>query len=231
MAGDDRAPHAPWVLAGEWAIALTTSSASTADALPQGLRPLPGPILVTAARYDDSPVGPFIEFGVAVPARVGLRPGYAVVAAAVSVPLARLGYRVNWGLPAELGTLIWEVDGDSRRVVWEERGLELAVEARGPSLPLLLPVRTVQRRADGPVVIPRRVRGRGRWARATVEVRDDEGRGDVEGFDDVTGKHAGALLSGARFVVRPARRPAGVLSSLRAPLTVPEPATASSLRR
>jgi hypothetical protein len=176
---------------------------------------------VAGARYDDSPVGPFVELAVATAARVGLRPGYAVVASVVNVAPARLGYRVNWGLPAELGTLRWETDGDTRRIVWEERELAVEVEGRGVSFPAWLPVRAVQRRADGPVVIPRRIRARGRLARATVEARD----GDA--LAELAGSHPGVLLAGARFVVRPARRPAGVLSSLRAPLTVPEPATAN----
>ena len=182
---------------------------------------MPGPVLVAGALYDDSPVGPFVELAVAVPARVGLRPGYAVVAAAVNVPSARLGYRVNWGLPAELGTLQWEAEADTRRVTWEERGLSVSLECKRVSFPALVPVRAVQRRADGPVVIPRRVRARGRFGRTVVDLPPEDR------LADLAGPHPGVLLSGARFVVRPARRPAGILSSLRAPLTVPEPATAS----
>jgi hypothetical protein len=221
----DRAPHAPWELAGEWAVAFARRSPSVTALLPEDLAPMPGPVVVAGARYDDSPVGPFVELVVAVPSRVGLRPGYAVVTAAVSVPPARLGYRVNWGLPAELGTLRWIADGDDRQVLWEERELSLSLVTRGVSFPAFVPVRAVQRRADGPVVIPRRVRARGQLARAAVDAREDDP------LETLAGPHRGALFSAARFVVRPARRPAGILSSLRAPLTVPEPATASNLRQ
>lgn len=225
MASDGRAPHAPWELTGEWAVGFARPSAACARLLPEELSAVPGPVIVAGARYDDSPVGPFVELAVAVAARLGLRPGYAVVAAAVSIPPARLGYRVNWGLPAELGTLVWEVDGDGRRVVWQERDLVLSVTARGRSFPAYAPVRAVQRRADGAVVIPRRVRARVRLADAFVETRDGDD------LADLVGPHRGALLSAARFVVRPARRPAGILSSLRAPLAGPEPATVSTLPR
>ncbi len=221
----DRAPHAPWVLTGEWMATAVARSRNARALLPAELGQMPGPVVLVGASYDDSPVGPFVELAVAVPARVGLlRPGYAVVAAAVSVAPARLGYRVNWGLPAEFGKLSWEADADTRRIEWEERGLSITLRCRGLSFPAFVPVRAVQRRADGPVVVPRRVRARGRLGRATVDVPTEDY------LAELAGSHRGALLSSARFVVRPARRPAGIMSSLRAPLTVPEPATASDVR-
>ncbi len=40
----------------------------------------------------------------------------------------------------------------------------------------------------------------------------------------LSGTHPGAVMAGARILARPARHPAGLWSSLRAPLVAPEPA-------
>jgi hypothetical protein len=44
----------------------------------------------------------------------------------------------------------------------------------------------------------------------------------------LAGPHRGLLLSGMRFVVDPARLPAGLTSTFRAPLRAPEPALIST---
>jgi hypothetical protein len=45
----------------------------------------------------------------------------------------------------------------------------------------------------------------------------------------LNGNHRGAHISALRLVVRPARKPVGVASTLLAPLRAPEPALSSTL--
>jgi hypothetical protein len=131
---------------------------------------------------------------------------------------SRRGGRANWGYPKELGTLTWEVDGDRRTLRWAERDLELTGRATRLRLPFLVPIRSLQRRGDGPVVVPGRLRGRASLTSVTISVG-----GDAD-LADLTGPHPGVHVAGMRFLVRPARRPIGFASSLRAPLHAPEPA-------
>lgn len=212
-------PHAPWRLRGEVVLAWAWTPRALRALVPPGLRPVAGPAAVVGVRYTDSPVGPYVEMSVAVPARLGLRPGLCVVAQVVSVPAASLGYRRNWGLPAEAATITWLADDDTREVRWEERGLSVRADPVGPRLPAFVPLRSVQRRADGPIVVPRRVAALARLARCIVTVDEDD-----TDLLALAGPHPGAILSAARLVAQPARRPAGVFSSLRAPLGAAEPA-------
>lgn len=217
------APHAPWHQAGAAVVALVRGGAPD---LPAGITALPGPTVVMGVRYDASPVGPYVELSVAHPALVGLRPGLCVTSMAVNSALARTGLRANWGLPAEVGAVRWvdEPDGGAGRVAveWPEAGIVVRGVRRGRGwwgLPLTLPWRGVQRRTDGPVVVPRRLTGLIRRARTEIDLDAAEGP-----FEWLAGEHRGFILSGLRFVVRPARHPAGLLKSLRAPLVAPEPA-------
>ncbi|MGH9284782.1 MAG: hypothetical protein ACRD0M_03780, partial [Acidimicrobiales bacterium] len=66
---------APWALAGEAVVGWVARCGALAPALPAPLRPLPGPVLVVASHYADSPVGPFLELAVGWPGRLGLRAG------------------------------------------------------------------------------------------------------------------------------------------------------------
>src|SRR3954465_14703323 len=115
------APHAPWKLLGDCVTGLARRPRG--GALPAGLRPLLGPAVVIAARYQESPVGPYSEMVVAEPARLGLRPGLCATTIVVDSPAARVGGRVNWGFPKELGTLLWEREGDERSLRWVERSM------------------------------------------------------------------------------------------------------------
>lgn len=182
-------------------------------------------------RYDDSPVGPYVELSVLVPARLGLRPGTCTVAMVVTSAEARLECRRNWGLPAELGALGWSsgAAADSaagagvRTLSWEERGLSFTGRPFGPSvLAPMVPVRSVAWRPTGAVVLGRRIRARVRAARCRIEVA----AGDDLAW--LAGSHPGVALAGARIVAGAARRPAGLLSSVpwreRATGGAPEPA-------
>lgn len=211
------APHAPWELGGESVVALALVSQSVGE-VPDGLRRLPGPCSITAARYDESPVGPYREFAVGQPAHLGARIGMCITTMAVTSVDSRLGGRVNWGFPKELGTLVWLDEGDDRVLRWEERDIVIRASPIGPPLPVLLPMRALQRRADGLVSIRGHARGRGRVAHVDVEVPADDP------LAGLTGRHKGLMVAGLRLVVNPARRPVGLTATLRAPLRAPEPA-------
>ena len=186
--------------------------------LPGDLRAMPGPCWVTAARFESSPVGPYLELAVSEPARLGVRPGMCVTTMVVSSADSRVGGRLNWGFPKELGTLVWDASGDERTLVWEERGVRLRAVPGGPSAPVFLPMRALQRRADGMVVVPGRIRGRARVSRIEIDTADGDALGGL------AGPHRGLLVSGLKLVVDPARRPHGFAATLRAPLRAPEPA-------
>lgn len=210
-------PHAPWLLGGESLLALALAKQPLAD-VPEGLRRVPGPCSITAARYDDSPVGPYRELAVGQPALLGARLGLCITTMVVTSVDSRLAGRVNWGFPKEMGTLVWLDEGDDRVLRWEERDIVLRASPVGPPLPVLLPLRALQRRADGLVSIRGHTRGRGRVARVEVEVPADDP------LASLAGRHRGLLIAGMRLVMSPARRPVGLTTTLRAPLRAPEPA-------
>ena len=186
--------------------------------LPVGLQRLPGPCSITAARFDDSPVGPYRELAIGEPARLGARVGICITTMVVTSVDSRLGGRVNWGLPKELGTLMWLDEGDDRVLRWEEREIVVRASPVGPQLPVLVPLRSLQRRADGLVSVRGHLRGRAHLARLEVDVPADDP------LCGLAGRRRGLLVSGMRLVVNPARRPVGLAATLRAPLATPEPA-------
>lgn len=215
---------APWTLSGESLIALIRVEEPLSN-LPHGLRRVPGPVLVAAVCYTGSPVGPYLELAIGEPARLGVRVGWCVTTMCVDSPESRLGGRLNWGFPKQLGELVWQRDGAERELRWPERGIVVRGRGTGPALPGLVPVRTLQRRNDGPVVVPGRLRGRARLARIEVEVPP----GDV--LAPLQGERLGLHVSSLRCTIRPARHPVGLASTFRAPLRAPEPAlTATSPR-
>lgn len=175
---------------------------------------------MTAVHYADSPVGPYSELAVSEPARLGLRIGMCVTTMVVTSPDSRVGGIVNWGFPKELGTLAWTALDAGVELAWKERDVRVASRPIGRhGLPALVPMRSVQRRADGPVVVPGRVRGWARPARVSVTVADAD-----DPLAAYAGTHWGVQVRGLHLRMDAARTPSGLLSSLRAPLQVPEPA-------
>ena len=67
----------------------------------------------------------------AEPARLGARLGLCITTMVVNSVDSRLGGRVNWGLPKELGTLRWLADDDERTLRWEERDIVVAGRPSG----------------------------------------------------------------------------------------------------
>lgn len=213
----DLLPDAPWALAGECFVGFARRRRPVE--LPPGLHALPGlPRMIRATSYADSPVGPFIELVVAEPAHLGLRPGWATVSMAVNHQDARLAGRLAWGYPTELASLHWHGDGRTRQLVWEERDLVITAHLVEPPLPLLLPVLGLQRRADGPVVVPGRLRGIARYAKVEVSVGDGNGALSL-----LAGRHPGVAISGLKLLRLPSRLPTGLLATLGAPLRAPDP--------
>jgi hypothetical protein len=203
---------------GECVVALARRRPSRTP-LPEGLQPLPGPTFVVAESYTRSPVGPYLAFAVARPARLGVRPGLCFTTVAVNSPECRLAGRNGWGFPAELADLAWSARGDERELVWPERGLRLVGEARRLALPALLPMRSLQRRDDGPVLAGGWLWGLARRARVEVTVDDEDP------LIWLVGRHPGLAVSGLNVIVRPARQPHGSLADLAAPvLSRPKPA-------
>ena len=210
-------PRPPWRSSGECVLAWVRPPRALRDLLPQGVSPLPGRAALVGVSYVDSPVGPYLELSLGLPARLGLRPGLCVVFQAVSDVRARRASQALWGLPATVAALSWAVEGDERVMRCEEPGLELRGIPVGPRFPAIVPVRSVQRRADGPVVVPRRFLALVRLSRSVVSTAPSF-------LEGLAGAHPGAVMAGARVVTRPARHPTGAWSSLRAPLPAPEPA-------
>lgn len=209
-------PPAPWSLRGESLVALVRRPVA-GPRLPVGLAPLPGPAVLVATCFGASPVGPYLELIVAVPARLGPWVGWCATTAVVDGPAARDAGRVNWGFPKQVGSLVWQVDGQERCLRWVERGIEVRGRGVGLALPGLVPLRVLQRRGDGPVGVGAHAVGRARPARVHVEVPE----GDA--LARLRGAHAGLHVAGLHLRIRPARRPAGVTART-APLRAPEPA-------
>lgn len=186
------------------------------------LRHLPFvPGVLVAARWQSSPVGRFDEVTVLEPVLHGLRPALAITAHGVSVPSAAGVYRAEWGLPADPATIRWSTTTDGCTVEWEEEELRVEVVGRRLGLPLVLPIPLVQG-GRPPFLVPQRVRGIGRMARAHVT---PAAGGTSLGW--LGGTHRGLLFRSARMAMLPRRvSPTAALQHLRLPLPTtvgPEP--------
>lgn len=210
-------PEAPWTLSGEVVVALVQRPAGgDAAVLPAGLQPLPGPAVLWAGHWAQTPVGPFTELALAVPARLGLRPGLCITMSVVNNAEARLAGRLGWGMPRQLGSLRWLAVGAQRTLAWSERDLEVRAEVRPGGGPFTKAIRGLQRRSDGPVVVPSRLSGWIRRGRVTIEVPPEDG------LAPLAGSRRGWIINGRSLVLQPSRRPVGPLGTFLAPLAAPE---------
>ena len=207
--------QAPWAMTGECILAIAGPQ-DAAGPLPPGIAPLPGPAVLVAERHADSPAGPFTTFVLGRPARLGPRAGICFTTAAVSSTDSRMAGRHHWGFPGELATLRWDGGLDDHTIRWEERDLVVRATFHRGAVPLVVPFRAIQRREDGPVVVPGRLRGRARSGRVTFS-------GGGAGTSGLTGSHRGVYIAGLRLVLDPARAPAGRLRTLLAPAPGIEP--------
>ena len=204
-----------WTMTGECILA-PAGPQVRAGPLPAGVAPLPGPAVLVAERHAESPAGPFVTLVLGRPARIGARVGICFTTAAVSSTDSRMAGRHHWGFPGEVATLGWDSDVDTHTLRWDERGVVVRAHFGRRSLPVAIPFRAVQRRADGPVVVPGRLRGRARRGRVVIEVQGS----DLSGL---AGTHRAIHVAGLRLVLDPARLPHGRLRTLLAPAPGIEP--------
>ena len=204
--------EAPWGMASESVVAFVPRQFVPGD-LPGRIRPLPGPGVLVAERGSSSPVGRYVALETGVPARLGARPGLCFTTVVTdSAPRRAAGQR-NWGFPGEVATLTWRTVGDrAAEIAIAERDVLVAATWSARALPFVLSVRALAHRVDGDVVVPARLTGWARPATVTIEAPD----GDP--LSAMAGEHRGVRLGRVRMLVRPARHPAGMLSSLVAPL-------------
>ena len=146
-------PGDAWTMRGEGLVVLARSRGLPWE-LPDGVSAMPGPSIVTALRYTDSTVGPFLELSIAVPARVGGHVGWCRTLVVVDRPEVRTAVRAHWGLPVALGSLRWLARDDERELVWEERDFVVRGTGRGPVLPWASPQPLFLERHHEPVVAP-----------------------------------------------------------------------------
>ena len=212
-------PEAPWTLTGEVIVAFVRRpTVGDAAVLPEGLRPLPGPAVVWAGHWAQTPVGPFSEMAVAVPARLGLRLGLCITMSVVNNAEARMAGRLGWGMPRQLGSLRWLRLGPQRTLTWGEREIEVRADARLGRGPFTKVLRGLQRRSDGLVVVPARLSGWVRRAQVVIDVPASDG------LEPIRGSRRGWIVSGRTLVLEPSRRPSGLLRTLVAPHVEPEAA-------
>ncbi len=191
-------PAPPWSLHGECVMAF--SAFRPPDPLPPGIRAVPGPCAMVAARYTASSVGPYLEAALLLPARLGPLPGVHVAVMTVDSSASCEGGRRNWGFPKEMGELGWDGGAGRPSLRWEERGLRVEGRPMGPAAPLALPLCCLQRRGDEPVSVLGWLRGRARRAEVAVHLP----AGDP--LEPWSGTHRGLVVSDLRMRMGPARR-------------------------
>lgn len=188
-----------WIGTGECVVGLARCPAGIGTP-PSPLRRTRGPVLIVAARYTSSPVGPYLEIVVSEPVRVGLRFGMcATVMVVNSVGSCEAG-RAHWGFPKEIGTLSWSSQGEEVSLRWEERAVVVSGRPVGRSFPAIVPFRSLQTRADGPVRFGGSATGRARCCRMEVEVEP----GDP--LAPLAGRHPAIHLTAGRVRMDAARR-------------------------
>lgn len=189
---------AAWKATGECVVGFATCGRRDAP-LPAGLQRLPGPVLVVAARYATSPLGPYLELAVLEPVRVGLHVGTCATMMVVDSAESRDAGRIRWGFPKELGSLHWSSEDDAVSLEWEERAMVVRSQPCGPAFPALVPFRSLQSRADEPVRIDGVLRGPARFSRMEITV------GSEDPLASLAGRHRGTAVARASLTMGQAR--------------------------
>ena len=135
--------------------------------------------MVTASRFTESPVGPYLQLAVAVPARLGGRLGWCVTHLVVDSQDARSGARLNWGFPAELGTLRWREDGLEQELVWEDREVVVRGRGEGRGSRSPFPTGSSSSEATGRSMVPDRLLGMFRLASVRIQAFHGDALGDA----------------------------------------------------
>ena len=140
-----RAP-APWTLRGDgWVLLLRLPEAVRSDSRqwPPELRgrPLAGPSILMFVDYAESPAGPYREL-LYIPGRFRTAdgvPAWSVTRIFVSTWDSVVNGRLNWGIPKDLAQFARTPTARGERIdvtAGERRIASLALEARGPVLPV-----------------------------------------------------------------------------------------------
>ena len=200
------AERAGWRGTGECVVGLAWRRRAVGP-VPPPLRRVLGPVLVVGARYDTSPVGPYLELAVAEPVRLGMRAGTCVTVMVVDSAASREAGRAGWSFPKELGTLRWSAGGDGTiGVRWEEGDVEVTGTPMGPAVPAPVPSWSLQAGDAGVVQAGALLRGRARLATVRVEV------GSGSPLAALGGRHRGLTVAGGRLTMgrpRPVHRSTG----------------------
>ena len=195
----ERAPEGvTWTGTGECLVGLARCPGGIGTP-PSPLRPISGLVLIVAARYATSPVGPYLELVVSEPVRLGARIGTCATVMVVNSVGSLEAGRANWGFPKEMGTLSWSVEGKDVSLHWEERALVVRGRPIGNNFPALVPFRSLQVREDRPVRFGGFAKGRGRFCR--VEVDADPG----DPLMCLAGRHRGIHLTAGTVRMNAAR--------------------------
>jgi hypothetical protein len=137
---------APWALRGDgWILLLRLPEAirRKPGRLPPELRgrPIVGPSILMFVAYTESPAGPYREF-LYMPGRFQAADGdraWSVTRIFVSTWESVVNGRLNWGIPKDLAAFECSPTERGERIdvtVGERRVASLALDARGPALPV-----------------------------------------------------------------------------------------------
>ena len=219
MTSDLTLPPPTWRLTGEAAVAFAAVPAAEKERLPAGARALPGPALVFAVSYSGSPVGPYLETVICIPAWYLGRPGFCVTTIAVNSEPALWAGLDFWGYPKVLGTMEWQADGRIREFRWKERDLVIRARAGGRSVPAGAVLPTVQAVPGGGAYTGLRITGKLGLARIEIDAPGDS---PLAAF---AGPHRGTLLTSMRMTVPPpgllGEPPAGFVAAVAGQVLLP----------
>lgn len=219
----------PWALFGEGMIAFARHRRRRLTKLPKGMHRVPGPIVILAERFVDSPAGPFVCLSIGEPVRVGFRVGMHFGISVINSEDALKAGDEHWGFPHELGALRWWSEAGVRSVMWDERQIQVRGTIKGRPMPLLFPMSSLPAKAGRPVVVPSKFQSLIRRSSIELLVNDPE-----DPLFPLAGTHRGFVLSGLAVHRRAVRRATGWMNPLRGVLRSPEPGVASmptTLRR
>src|SRR2546423_804645 len=196
MTNEPTLPPPTWRLAADTIVAFSRVPAAERARLPEGAHGLPGLGLVFAISYSNSPVGPYLETVVCIPARYLGRAGYCVTTIVVDSEPALWAGLDFWGYPKVLGTMEWQADGRDRELRWKERDLVVRARSSRLSVPGAAIIPTIQALPDGGGAFTGlRIAGKQTPARIEIETPAD---GPLA---RLAGRHWGSTATGLRMTV------------------------------
>lgn len=167
--------------------------------MPAPLRRVAGPVLVGAARYSNSPVGPYLELTVIEPVHVGVRLGMSATVMVVDSQASVDAGRAGWRFPKQLGSLHWSAQAGTVALHWEEGDIAIVGQPFGPAVRLPL-LNMMMQAGDGRIVKAAAVlRGAGQLSAVRVKT------GPSSALAGLAGRHLGLIMRQATLNLGPAR--------------------------